>query len=190
MNHAMKLSTALLVGVLGMRMCASSSSVRGLGDHGASTDGDPSLVLSIQRSGKRDDENNLVAALWSDGLLCFSSGKKALFYKAEPDKVAVFRKHLDDGAGIDALRASFLVPDHESLTMRFVSKATTCVACWDEIIAPNWGANISASDEYRAFVTAWYDTRVRLVSVASSIENSLSEEERARRIEQAENWRP
>ena len=91
---------------------------------------------------------------------------------------------------MNASRASFLVPDHESITMRFVSKATTFVARWDEVIAPNWGANTSASDEYRSFVTAWYDTRVRLVSVASSIENSLSEEERARRIEQAVNWRP
>ena len=79
MKHAMKVAAALLIGVLGASVLASFSDLRGLGDHAARDGCDPSLVLSIQRSGNRDDESKLVAALWSDGVLYFSSGKNGSF---------------------------------------------------------------------------------------------------------------
>jgi hypothetical protein len=118
MNHVLKTITVLLIGALGARVLALHSSGRAPVAHAAEVGGDASLVLSIQRSGNRDDDSKLMGALWSDGVLYFPSGKKPLFYKAEADKLAAFRKHLDDGAGVNPSRASFLVPDHESITMR------------------------------------------------------------------------
>lgn len=185
MNHAMKIVTMLLISSVW-------AFATGCPREGAAptrtVSSKPSLVLTIYRFGNEVEESRLVCALWSDGLLYFPLGERQLFYQSDSERLAAFRKYLDEGAGINASRVNYCVPDGQWTAMRFVSKDAIVVANWDEEIRPNWGPN--ASDEYRSFVTAWYDTRVRLVSVASSIENSLSEEERARRIEQAENWRP
>ncbi|MFO0835747.1 MAG: hypothetical protein U0638_12310 [Phycisphaerales bacterium] len=187
MNHGMKCAIALLIASVCVFATGcppeEAAPVR-------TVSGKPSLVLTIFRYGNEAEESRLVCALWSDGLLYFPLGEHQLFYQSNSERLAAFRKYLDEGAGIHTARAGYAVPDAQWTSMQFVSKDTIIVADWDEELRPNWGANINASDEYRAFVAAWYDTRVRLVSLGWSIENSMSEEERARRIEQAGNWRP
>lgn len=189
MNHAIKVVLLLLIASV-------SAFATGCPREEAvpvrTVSGKPSLVLTIYHhgNGRESEESGLVCALWSDGLLYFPLGEHQLFYQSHSERLAAFRKYLDEGAGIHAARAVYAVPDAQWTSMRFVSKDAIIVADWDEELRPNWGANTIASDEYRAFVAAWYDTRVRLVSLGWEIENSMSEEERTRRIEQAENWRP
>lgn len=139
---------------------------------------DPVVVL--WRVGDLGTPSGLLLAAWSDGTVLATDnpddpGSTLRLGVLPSEQTGSVLEAILESELARLPSAQYLVPDAAAYKVGLRFGDTTKVYQWDEVIHPNYGANIQATEQYIEFAGAWTRCRIRLLGLYQSDRSHAAE---------------
>lgn len=120
----------------------------------------PAFFLAHEPGRSQRAFSGLEIAVWHDGFVLFAAdpaivGSELRTAHIGPNQVEQILAQIDETGFFDLDAACYTVPSGKSIKIAARLGGRRNLHIWDEVLNPNWGANIRPSPAYQAFKGMW-----------------------------------